>query len=76
MNKKAKKMKPNLIILDVMFGKQEKTKGFDCAVKMKQDKDLAPVPGPGTLAKAEHSFYNDSYSHINLQRMTSWHEKW
>jgi DNA-binding response OmpR family regulator len=41
---KAKQAKPNLIILDVMFGKQEMTKGFDFAVKMKQDKDLAPVP--------------------------------
>jgi len=41
---KAKQAKPNLIILDVMFGKQEMTKGFDYAVKMKQDKDLASVP--------------------------------
>lgn len=37
---KAKQAKPNLIILDVMFGKQEMTRGFDCAVKMKQDTDL------------------------------------
>lgn len=41
---KAKQTKPNLIILDVMFGKQEMTKGFDYAVKMKQDKDLASIP--------------------------------
>jgi hypothetical protein len=29
-----------------------------------------------TLAKSGHSFYTDVYSHINSQRMTSWHEKW
>ena len=43
---KAKQAKPDLIILDVMFGKQEMTKGFDYAVKMKQDKDLAVVLEP------------------------------
>jgi DNA-binding response OmpR family regulator len=41
---KAKQTKPNLIVLDVMFGAQEKTKGFDYAIKMKQDKDLASIP--------------------------------
>jgi DNA-binding response OmpR family regulator len=41
---KAKQAKPDLIILDVMFGMQEMTKGFDYAVKMKQDKDLASIP--------------------------------
>ncbi|UCF96963.1 MAG: response regulator [Spirochaetaceae bacterium] len=41
---KAKQAKPDLIILDVMFGKQETAKGFDYAVKMKQDKDLAAIP--------------------------------
>jgi DNA-binding response OmpR family regulator len=41
---RAKQAKPNLIILDVMFGKEEMAKGFDYAVKMKQDKDLASIP--------------------------------
>ena len=41
---KAKQVKPNLIVLDVMFGEREMTKGFDYAVKMKQDKDLASIP--------------------------------
>ena len=39
-----KKEKPDLVILDVMFGEEEKIKGFDYAVKMKQDKALAPIP--------------------------------
>lgn len=40
----AKKEKPDLVILDVLFGEEEKIKGFDYAVKMKQDKALAPIP--------------------------------
>jgi DNA-binding response OmpR family regulator len=36
--------KPDLIILDVMFGEKEKVKGFDYAVKLKNDKVLAPIP--------------------------------
>ena len=40
---KAKQTKPDLLILDVMFGKQEMAMGFDYAVKMKQDKDLADM---------------------------------
>lgn len=41
---KAKKEKPGLIILDVMFGSKGKTTGFDYAVKMKKDKTLASIP--------------------------------
>ena len=41
---KAKANKPDLIILDVMFGNHSHTKGFEYAVKFKQDKLLAPVP--------------------------------
>jgi DNA-binding response OmpR family regulator len=41
---KAKQEKPDLIILDVMFGDAGATQGFDYAVKMKQDKALAPIP--------------------------------
>ena len=40
----AKREKPNVIILDVMFGEKEKVEGFDWAVKMKQDADIAPIP--------------------------------
>jgi DNA-binding response OmpR family regulator len=40
----AKSENPNLIILDVMFGSEEKSSGFDYAVKMKQDKTMAAIP--------------------------------
>jgi len=40
----ARKEKPDVIILDVMFGKKEESKGFDYAVKMRQDKTVAPIP--------------------------------
>jgi len=40
----ARRKKPDLIILDVMFGESQKTRGFDCALELKQDKVLAPVP--------------------------------
>ena len=40
----AKDVKPDLIILDVMFGSTERSLGFDYAVKMKQDEILAPIP--------------------------------
>lgn len=40
----ARNCQPELIILDVMFGKKESIQGFDCAVKMKQDKSLAQIP--------------------------------
>ena len=42
--KEAKKIKPDLIILDVMFGEREESRGFYYAQKMKRDKDLAPIP--------------------------------
>lgn len=35
---------PDLIILDVMFGDRQHTKGFDIAVKMKVLKDTARIP--------------------------------
>lgn len=40
----AKDVKPDLIILDVMFGSKERSLGFEYAVKMKLDKILAPIP--------------------------------
>ncbi len=40
-----KQEKPQLIILDVMFGdKKGKSTGFDLAVKIRQDKSIADVP--------------------------------
>ncbi len=42
--KKAHSERPDLIILDIMFGKRETAQGFDFAVKIRQDKDLAPIP--------------------------------
>ncbi len=42
--KKAHSERPDLIILDVMFGKRETAQGFDFAVKIRQDEDLALIP--------------------------------
>jgi len=42
--KMIKEEKPELIILDVMFGSKGKTKGFDLAVRVRQDKSMANVP--------------------------------
>ena len=41
---KAMQEKPDLIVLDVMFGDAGTTKGFDFAVKFKQEKELAKIP--------------------------------
>jgi len=40
----AKKDKPDLIILDVMFGNGGESQGFQYAIKMKTDKTIAPIP--------------------------------
>jgi DNA-binding response OmpR family regulator len=40
----AKRSRPQVIILDVMFGAREQTKGFDYAVKIRQDRELAATP--------------------------------
>ncbi len=40
----AKKEKPDMIILDVIFGSKQKTEGFDYALKIRQDKKLADIP--------------------------------
>lgn len=60
----AKKKKPGLIILDVMFGKKEETKGFDYALLMKQDKTLAPIPILMVTA------VNTRYPRFNFSPMT------
>lgn len=41
---KLKREKPDLLILDVMFGSEQKTKGFDFAIKIRQDKELSKIP--------------------------------
>ncbi|HDQ45698.1 MAG TPA: response regulator [bacterium] len=41
---RAREMTPDLIILDVMFGPDEKTEGFDYAIRIRQDPCLASVP--------------------------------
>ncbi len=42
--KMIKEEKPELIILDVMFGDIGKTEGFDLAVRVRQDKSIANIP--------------------------------
>ena len=42
--KLAKREKPDVIVLDVMFGTKEKVDGFELAVRMRRDDDLAPIP--------------------------------
>ena len=41
---KAKDNKPDLILLDVMFGDANKTQGFDYAVKIKMEESLKKIP--------------------------------
>lgn len=41
---KAGDEKPNLIILDVMFGSKQEARGFDFALRLRQDKGLAGIP--------------------------------
>jgi DNA-binding response OmpR family regulator len=40
----AEREKPDLIILDVMFGKKGRTEGFDLARKFRQNPGLAHIP--------------------------------
>jgi len=41
---KAESEKPDLILLDVMFGSDEKIKGFELAVRMRKNPNLAAIP--------------------------------
>jgi len=36
--------RPDLIVLDVMFGREGKTEGFDCALRIREEKALASIP--------------------------------
>ncbi|MDA3810065.1 MAG: response regulator [Spirochaetaceae bacterium] len=40
----AEKNKPDLIILDVMFGRNQKTLGFDYAIEIRRNKYISSVP--------------------------------
>jgi DNA-binding response OmpR family regulator len=53
--------KPDLIILDVMFGSKGKTKGFDFARKIKNDRLFADIPIVMMSAiNTKESFFNFS----------------
>lgn len=43
-NVKLKQERPDLIILDVMFGSKGESKGFDFAQKIRSDKQIADIP--------------------------------
>jgi len=43
-NEKLRQERPDLIILDVMFGSRGESKGFDFAQKMRSNKKIADIP--------------------------------
>jgi DNA-binding response OmpR family regulator len=43
-NEKLRQDKPDLIILDVMFGNKGESKGFDFAQMIRNDKQIADIP--------------------------------
>jgi DNA-binding response OmpR family regulator len=43
-NTKLRQERPDLIILDVMFGSKGESKGFDLAQKIRYDKQFASIP--------------------------------
>jgi DNA-binding response OmpR family regulator len=43
-NEKLKLERPDLIILDVMFGSRGESKGFDFAQKIRTDKQISDIP--------------------------------
>jgi two-component system alkaline phosphatase synthesis response regulator PhoP len=57
----ARQHQPDLIILDVMFGKNGKTEGFELARKIRQDPDLSRIPIlMETSVNTEHPGFNFS----------------
>ena len=57
----AEREKPDLIILDVMFGKKGKTEGFDLARKFRRNPELAHIPIlVATAVNAEFPGFNFS----------------
>ena len=60
-NEKLRQERPDLIILDVMFGGKGESKGFDFAQKMKYDKQFADIPILMlTAINSEKPFFNFS----------------
>jgi len=58
---KMNQEKPDLIILDVMFGSQGESKGFDFAQKLKHNKLFASIPVlMVTAINTERPFFNFS----------------
>ncbi len=58
---KLNKEKPDLIILDVMFGSKGESKGFDFAQKLKHNKSFATIPVlMVTAINTERPFFNFS----------------
>ena len=58
---KIKEEKPDMVILDVMFGQNKGTKGFDLAIKMRHDKDVSYIPVLMlTAVNLEYSGFNFS----------------
>ncbi len=58
---KMKEEKPDLVILDVMFGQDKGTDGFTLANKMRLDKELAHIPVLMlTAVNLEYSGFNFS----------------
>jgi CheY-like chemotaxis protein len=43
-NERLRQEKPDLIILDVMFGSKGESKGFDFVQKIRNDKKIADIP--------------------------------
>ena len=41
---RAEREKPDIILLDVMFGNDEKVKGYEVALRVRNNKELASVP--------------------------------
>jgi DNA-binding response OmpR family regulator len=58
---KINKEKPDLIILDVMFGSNGETKGFDFSLRIRNDKQFAGIPVLMlTAVNISNPFYNFS----------------
>ncbi len=60
-NEKLKSEKPDLIILDVMFGSQGESRGFDFAQKLRSNKQISDIPVLMlTAINAEKPYFNFS----------------
>jgi CheY-like chemotaxis protein len=41
---KVRQWRPNLVILDVMFGRRQQAKGFEAAIQIRRDPEIAAIP--------------------------------